>query len=659
MHKVACLLLTLLIAAACASLGQPDGGMYDETPPKVLSSSPALNSTQVKGKNISILFDEYIKLDKPNEKVMVSPPQLEPANIRAEGKRVKVTLYDTLQENTTYTIDFGDAIEDNNEGNPMGFYTFSFSTGGSIDTMEIAGTILNAEDLEPVKGINVGLYPADSTFSDTLLRTKPFLRIARTNGEGKFIIKGVRHGAYRVMALEDKDGDLKFSQKSERIAFDTILYSTSSGPDVRMDTIWRDSTHYDSICVVPYTHYYPDDVVLRAFLEDGQDQHLLKHERPEPDFFRLYFTAPADSLPRIKGKNFDERCLVAQPSLHNDTITYWVTDTIYTHQQDTLSFDLTFLETDSTGNLSPHTEELDLVAKLSHKKREAERQKLINDWEKQRAKQIKRAKKPLPYEENPYLSTPLDIALKPSGSINPNQNVVVTAPEPLLRVDTSHVRFYVKRDTNWVREKCLFLPDKRDLSTYMLYAEWEPKQTYRFEADSAAFVSVLGKVSPKIKKEIPVRPEEEFGSIFIHAIAPDTGIVVQLISRNGKVEAQQRADSKGRADFFYMRPSNYYLRCFIDRNGNNKWDTGNYDEALQPEEVFYFPKPLVLRAQWDLEQEWDIRSIVLTEQKPRELIKQKADKKKSVKERNKERERMLKDPNYRPGQGNNRQRSSF
>ena len=339
--------LFALLLAACASIGNPDGGRYDETPPKVLVSYPADKATNSDKKKISIAFDEYIKLENASEKVIVSPPQIEAPNIRADGKRVRIDLYDSLQANTTYTIDFSDAIEDNNEGNPMGNYTYSFSTGDEIDTMEVAGTVLNAENLEPIKGIMVGLYPADTSFNDTILRSTPFKRVSRTNGSGKFSIKGVKPGKYHVFALKDADGNFLFNQKSEIIAFDTTTYTTSQGPDLRMDTVWRDSTHWDSIRAIPFTHYYPDDIVLRAFQEEGQDQHMLKNERLVPESFTLYFTAPADSLPKIKGINFNDSCLVAEPTLHNDTITYWVTDTMFTYHQDTLAMTITYLETDT------------------------------------------------------------------------------------------------------------------------------------------------------------------------------------------------------------------------------------------------------------------------------------------------------------------------
>ncbi len=634
-------LLALLLTAACASIGNPDGGRFDETPPRVVGSSPADGAVNVSKRKVQILFDEYIKLEKASEKVVISPPQIEPANVRADGKRVKVDFYDSLRANTTYTIDFSDAIEDNNEGNPMGQYTFSFSTGDVIDTMQVSGRVLNAADLEPIKGIMVGLYPADSTWNDTLFRTRPFLRVSRTNGEGRFTIKGVKDGAYRVRALDDKDGDFVFSQKNERVAFDTAVYVTGSFPDVRMDTVWRDSLWYDSIRVVPYTHYTPDDVLLLAFLEDGQERHLLKTVYPEPTNFTFYFTAPSDSTPRIKGLNFDERCLVADASLKNDTVTFWVTDTALIHRQDTLSMILSYMETDTLGQLVVTNDTLDLSPKTTYAKIAAERSKQIEAWEKDRERRQKKAKKPLPYEENPYERTWLEAGFKPSGSLAPNQNVRYLAKEPILEVDTTKIHFYVKKDTDWLPAPFLFMPEERSAKSYMLYAEWEPGQKYRFVMDTAAVVSVLEHESKSVRQEFHVRAVEEYGSIFIHVISPDTGVVVQLLSKNDKVEAQQRTDKDGNADFFFMKPGEYYMRCYVDANGNGQWDTGDYASGLQPERVYYFGKPLPLKAQWDLRQDWDVRAVDVARQKPMAITKQKPDKDKKLKNRNAERDREM------------------
>lgn len=164
----------------------------------------------------------------------MSPPQLEQAEIKAGGKRITVELQDSLKPNTTYTIDFSDAISDNNEGNPLGNYTYTFSTGDHIDTMEVAGYVLEAENLEPIKGILVGLY---DDLSDTAFLHKPLLRVSRTDDNGHFTIKGVRDGRYRVYALQDMDGNYMFSQRSEKLAFSHDIVATSCKPDFRQDTI--------------------------------------------------------------------------------------------------------------------------------------------------------------------------------------------------------------------------------------------------------------------------------------------------------------------------------------------------------------------------------------------------------------------------------------
>ena len=231
------------LISSCARMGNPDGGWYDEDPPRIVRSTPAEQSTNVTDRKITLYFDEFIKLADPTQSVIVSPPQLEMPEIKATGKRIVVELKDTLKANTTYTIDFSDAISDNNEDNPMGNYTYTFSTGERIDTFEVAGYVLDASNLEPIKGISVGLY---DDLADSAFRTKPLQRISRTDGSGRFVIKGVAPGEYRVYALQDADGDFQFKQKSEMLAYSHQTYTPSAKPDIRQDTLWRDSLHSNS-----------------------------------------------------------------------------------------------------------------------------------------------------------------------------------------------------------------------------------------------------------------------------------------------------------------------------------------------------------------------------------------------------------------------------
>ena len=184
-----------LIFFSCARMGTPDGGWYDEKPPQVLRTSPSDKSKSMHSKKISIYFDEFVKIAEATQRVIVSPPQMEMPDIKAVGKKITIELKDSLKPNTTYTIDFCDAITDYTEDNPMGNYTYSFSTGEQIDTLEVSGFVLDAVNLEPVKGILVGLY---NQMEDSIFRKQPMLRVARTDGNGHFTIKGVADGEYRI-----------------------------------------------------------------------------------------------------------------------------------------------------------------------------------------------------------------------------------------------------------------------------------------------------------------------------------------------------------------------------------------------------------------------------------------------------------------------------
>lgn len=632
MHKSATPILlfslfVLLILTACASIGNPEGGPRDETPPQIIKCQPGNQSANNSKKKITLYFDEYINIENASEKVVVSPPQIEMPEIRTSGKKINITLFDSLRANTTYTIDFSDAIVDNNEGNPMGKFTYSFATGAHIDTMEVSGTLLEAENLEPIKGMLVGLY---SNLEDSAFTALPMSRVSRTNGSGQFTIKGIAPGTYRIYGLQDMDGNFKFTQKGEKIAFDSIRIKPSCALDFRQDTLWRDSTHIDTVKTVPYTHFYPDNIILRGFTEDFQPLHLLKIERPDPYKFTIFFTGPSDTIPAIKGFNFDvETACLLERSARNDTLTYWITDTLVSNL-DTLSFSMTYLDTDSLNQLVARTDTLDIISKISREKIRKDRQEKIKEWEKEQKKEQKRKKEKYVAPPNPFLKEELTLQLNPSGSIAPNQNITVTFPEPVAQVDSSAIRFYKQKDTLWIEEPFLFLPNEKNLKSYILYAEWHPGEKYRFEADSSAVRSILGKETLNMKRDITVSPLDDFSSLFVRILAPDTGVVVQLLDPGDKVVRSVRAENK-RADFYYVRPGDYYLRAYIDHNGDGKWTTGNYSTRTHPEEVFYFPKPLSLKAKWELEQDWDLRGISLNKQKPEAITKQKPDKEKQSK----------------------------
>lgn len=628
-------LILLLTIVGCARMGQPDGGWYDDTPPRIVGSSPKDKAVDVKAKKVTINFDEYIKLEDASNKVVVSPPQLETPEIKAAGKKIEVVLKDSLKANTTYTIDFSDAISDNNEGNPMGNYTYSFSTGSAIDTFEVAGTVVDASNLEPVKGILVGLYDdlADSAFT-----TKPMLRVSRTDSRGRFVIKGVAAGTYRVYALQDADGNYMYNQKSEMLAFSTETIQPSCKPDIRQDTIWRDSLRIDSIARVNYMHFYPDNIVLRAFTTTQTDRYLLKTERNEPNKIAFYFSYGNEQLPTIKGLNFNEKeAFVIEPSLKNDTITYWLRDTTLVNQ-DTLCLETTYLMTDTTGTLISQTDTLEFVAKTSYEKRLKERAKEIEKWEKE---QEKHKKKSEPYDSIMPV-THLDVKVNIPSSMAPDQNITITMPTPLQRCDTSAIHIYAKHDSLWYRARFMLDTIPKRLREYRLRAEWQPGIEYSVEIDSAAFEDIYGTVSNAIKQGVVVQSNDAFSSLVVETsgVADTIPLVVQMLNNSDAVVKQSTVVG-GTAEFYYVQPGQYYLRAFADINGNGQWDTGDYAQGLQPETVYYYQKQVECKAKWDVTTRWNLTATAANAQKPSEITKQKPDQQKKLRNRNADRAKQL------------------
>lgn len=627
-------LLLVIVAYSCANIGTPDGGPYDETPPKFMGGTPQLRAVNVKSQKFELEFDEFIKLEKPSEKVVISPPQLEQPEIKVVGRKVVGELLDTLKESTTYTIDFSDAIVDNNEGNPMGHFTYTFSTGASIDTMEVSGTVLEASNLEPIKGIQVGLHKdlADSAFT-----VRAFDRVSRTDSRGRFSIRGVAPGKYRIYALKDGNQNYLFDSKSEMIAFSDSIIIPSSMPSTRQDTLWKDSLTIDTIKTVNYTRYLPDDVMLRAFKEENTRQYFVKSQRDKLNHFILTFSAKADTLPTLKGLNFDERdAFIVETTPRNDSICYWIKDSLL-YEMDTLAIQMDYLYTDTLDRLVPKTDTLYLANKLTREKREQLAKEEAEKKEKERKKQEKKGKTVEP-EKTPFLEMKVDAP----SSFDIYKNVLLTFEEPVAKIDTSAIHMEVKVDTLWNETPFFLREDSVVPRQYEILAEWEPEKEYRLTIDSAAITGLYGLHTNKVEQTMKVKKVDEYGTLLLNIVGAGKGAIVELMDNAGKVVRQQAVNNQGMADFYYLNPNTkYYIRLFIDRNGNGVWDTGNFENKVQPEEVYYFPKVWEMRANFEFEETWDIHAVPLDRQKLDEIKKQKPDEQKKIQSKNKERAKKL------------------
>ncbi|MGN0048688.1 MAG: Ig-like domain-containing protein [Bacteroides sp.] len=623
--------LLLVLLYSCASIGRIEGGAIDETPPRFLSGTPAPGALRVTKKKVSIEFDEFIKLDKPAEKVVISPPQVQQPEVKANGKKVVITLQDTLKANTTYTIDFGDAIQDNNEGNPLENFTYAFSTGERLDTMAVSGTVLNAANLEPVKGILVGLY---ANLSDTAFTKLPLERVGRTDSRGRFSIRGVAPGSYHIYALQDADQNYCYSQPTEIIAFNDSLIIPTSERRMRQDTAWVDSLTIDSIAEVEYTHFLPDDILLRCFKELSFIHRQVRAERQTPEKFSLYFTAPSDSLPLLKGLNFDERDAFVIEDLtgRKDTLQYWIKDTLL-HQQDSLRMTLTYLFTDSLNQVVPRTDTLTVVPKLTYAKQQKQKEE-AKEKERKEKEKARKKKKEEDADEETEKTIFLPMEVYAPSAMDIYDYITLSFEEPLASLDSTAFHLQQKVDTLWHDMPFDLERDSADLKRYNLYADWSPDVSYQLEIDSMAAVGIYGLHTDKVKKEFKAKKLEEYGQIFFNVYGADSIAFVELLDAQDQVVRSVSVEN-GRADFYYLNPGKYGARLINDTNGNGVWDTGLLAEHRQPEIVYYYPMVLELKANFDLTQEWNVTQKPTDRQKPDELKKQKPDEDKKNKNKNK------------------------
>jgi len=585
----------ILLVHACANKAQgPTGGPKDKTPPRVVRSLPMNGALNFKKKLIEIDFDKIVSIEKASDNVIISPPQQKSPDVKSMGKRVTVNFNEELKDSTTYSIDFGNAIADVNEKNVFKNYLFSFSTGNKIDTLKIGGTVVNAEDLNPMAGIVVGIY---SETYDSVFSFKPFMRIGKTDENGHFSINNIKKGKYKVFALGDTNHDYKY-QPGEGLALHDSLETPTFRIEEMKDTVWKDSVTVDSIHTYMGTHFLPDDVTLQFFKENKKRQYFVKYDRKEPFVFNLYFNTSQAELPVIKPLNFNwEGKYLLQKNAGQDSLTYWLTDsTVW--KQDTLKMSMTYLKTDSLFQLKSVTDTINVSSRKSR----------INARAKLNKKNIIIKIPPLKFMTN--ISSAFEI-------YNP---VIMNFEAPLEKLDISKIKLSLKVDSTF---KQIPFKWKQTDSTKMVYTisyKWVPEMSYELQIDSAAFTSIYQKTSGKLKTDFKIRSLDEYSSVKLLLAPFDSKAILQVLDTKDVVLATKPTAEKGTI-IEYLKPGDYYLRMFIDDNGNGKWDSGDFLKKRKPEQVYYYPKKLTLMANWEFEETWDYKEVPLLKQKPVELIK--------------------------------------
>lgn len=609
------------LAGACASRGRPEGGPRDETPPVFVRSTPAPGDTGVRRTRMQLTFNENVQLEDAFNKVVVSPPQKQPPQVSANGRNVTVLFRDTLLPNTTYTVDFADAVKDLNEGNVLDGFAIDFSTGNTIDTLRISGMVLQAENLEPAQGMLVGVY---SNLADTAITSLPFERVARTNQLGQFTIRNLPAKKYRIFAVNDINRDYHWD-RSEDIAFYDTVIEPYAEPISVTDTLYA-SDGTDSLVTRQGVRFLPNDILLTWFNVGFKTPYLADYKRPERRKITLTFGAPQDSLPELtivdgapgRGRR-DDVWALRQANAAGDSLTYWFADTTLV-SCDSLRLAVRYQKLDSLEQRIWQTDTLKFFYRDQTKKKK----------KKDKSDETPAFTVDSVTGDTVFLLPPdfefLNITPKTTGTQELNRPIVWEYNLPLASLDTAAVHLEMQVDTLWnavpfrieAAEELPLLRSKIDLP-------WQGGGHYRLSIDSLAAKSIYGPWNKPFKLEFNVKQPEDYSNLNIMLPGLDSvAVVVELLGGNDAPQYRVAKPSGASAVAFKLiAPSTYYARLWIDANENGKWDTGSPLDSIQPEEVYYFAKKLELKKNWDIEQTWDITELPLDQQKPYAIKKNK------------------------------------
>ena len=563
------LVITLLFPR-CAKVVAPTGGPKDTIPPILVASNPKPNATNFKENKLTFEFSEYIVLKDAYQKMLVSPPLKNRPEIKQRGKRFDLEINDTLKENTTYSIYFGDAITDNNEGNAIPNFEFAFSTGPNIDTLSLAGSITNSLTNEPVEGAIIMLYTNNT---DSLPYKERPTHVAKSNKKGLFKVNNLKSQNYKVVAIIDGNNDFLYNQGGEQIAF------------------------LDS--VVPQSFFTSEDyknktLSLRSFTEPLPYQLLTGYSRPDSNIIELNFSRKpvGDFVAEPLKMDAKANWFISEPDAEGDTLKLWITNTAII-KTDTLYLKLSYQKTDSLNILHPQIDTLKLLYTPTD-------EEIVSSKSSRKNKKHK--------DEQPKKDTlgfSLTCSLTSNGTGFPNIPVDFTIPAPVQKADSSQILIFNETDSIMEPPVSLIL-DTLSPRIYRFNKDWKTNKSYKLLILPGTFTTVYGKTNDTLKIATTGADPESFGTLKINFTGINGSVIADLTTDKGKIVKSKWVKGNGSVQFLFIEPGKYFLRFTDDVNSNGKWDTGNYLKGIQPERIIPFTEgknkgEINIRANWDSE----------------------------------------------------------
>jgi len=537
MKKIYFIVLTLIFSllfafSSCAKRGTITGGLKDTIPPKIIGSSPENYKTNFTGKEIKIVFNELIKIKDINKQLIISPPMKTTPIIVPQGsasKFISIKIQDTLQENTTYSFNFGQSITDNNEGNPYSQFKYVFSTSSYIDSLTVVGKIKDAYNQNPDNFVSVMLYDAQ-TFKDSTVYKETPLYVTNTLDSLKvFALENLKEGEYYIVAMKDKNGNNKFDPKSDKIGFLKEPIKT------------------------------PTEIAYQ--LELFAEKPTFKAEKPIQQTTNKFFMAFSGNTKNLKvtaktGSEDIDVKLAKFPTVGKDSVQIFVPKI----ESDSIAF---FVENEGYSK--------SFVSKY----------KVLKETD------------------------TLSITAKQSGTLRFTDNFVLKSTTPLSSFDNSKIKL-LNKDSVALDFKIKYVEFEQEL---VFDFKKEEDEKYTLELLPGAITDFYGTTNDTLIQKTGTRTYADFGNLRVNLKNVNRfPLIVELLDSKGTVLASKFSEKETTVNFDLIDPLLYTIRVIYDDNGNGEWDTGNFLEKRQAEEIIYFPKQIDVRSNWDVDQEFDLRN---------------------------------------------------
>ena len=537
MKKLIYAVLSIAVISGCAKRGSPTGGPIDSIPPVLINASPKINSTNFDSKEIRLTFDEFVKLDKVDEQLIISPPlnkssyEVKPLN--GVTKKVFLEFIDSLETETTYSINFGNSIKDNNEGNSLTFFSYTFSTGETIDSLYVRGNISDAFDKETDDYISIHLYRIDSIFNDSIIYNNRPTYISNSLDSTSYQFKNIKEGKYLIVALKDIDNNYFFDPFYDKIGFIDSLIALPRDSIINFklfkeetSLIW-DKPHFINSEKIGFGYY------------GKLDLKNIEIESSIPDSVNYTYTKENEK----------------------DTLIFWLSKNSF----DSLNFNL--IEKDTT--------------KLVTVKFDRAKDTLIDS---------------------------LSISPKTANIIHLKETFKLSSNIPLKNIEDSLITI---RDID-----SLIVPFTTSINDNLdqidIEFEVSPSDNYRVFILPEAIKDVRGVSNDTLQYNVVSQSLEDYGNVYLDVIRnSNSKFILQMIDSNGEViRVFKNVNQDATYNFDYVRPGRYIFRLIEDANNNDKWDTGNYLKKIKPERVYYFSNELEVRANWDLNETFNLNQIM-------------------------------------------------